>query len=199
MGTNTSGDSEGFAAIKKIIEAISTNHDRLKIKSVSLREKAIICVECSECDYSRLVGAKGGNITALELIFRLMEYAENSKDGVIKVETPPSRKRAEYVPFQFNPAWGEKQLKSIMLPVCRLALGSGSVEVGPLTRDALLLKITARCFTGETYRSSEGEDDPVSFAQVKAAFLKVVKAVTKANGRDVELDMAILTLPDTSR
>ena len=183
---------------KKIIESISTDLSRLSIREEELREKCILCVDCSERDYSKLVGKRGLNVNALQVLFALASHRTEEKDGVVKISIPATTARSPKEPFVFNPKWDADALKAILIPLCELTASRGVVDVRSLTRETMLVKITVHGFDGETHQSATNRMPPITFESYERALGRVLVAIAKANGRDVELELNEYQTPDTS-
>ena len=198
MPDTTGGTPGRFQIFKQVIESISTDKDRLFVKEQELRDKIILCVDCSERDYSKLVGKRGCNVNAMEVLFALAAWRTEQKDGLVKISVPETSQRAPKEPFSFNPKWGEKNLKLLLLPMCELISGRGAVDVTNLTRESMLVRLTVYDYDGVTYRSENRGSETVSESSTETALERVFTAVAKANGRDVEIELTRRELPDTS-
>lgn len=181
-------ESARFGIFRNIVEAIATDKQNLCVKEVLLAEKAILTISCSEIDYPKLVGKRGANVNALQLIYAIAAFADGV-DGVVKVSPPDNANRPPRLPFKFNPSWGVQNFRDLIAPLCKLVLVNCLIDVSELNRETILLGIKVRNFDGETFRSSIGRAEPISFNAIADAFDRVLKSAVKVNGRDLELEM----------
>jgi hypothetical protein len=154
-----------------------------------MRDKLLLCVECDEVDYPKIVGSQGQNVRAIEVIYALAAWRDESKDGVVRASTPDTSKRAPKAAFKLNPKWGEKDLLAILKPILSVCFDRGAVEVKEVNHETMIVRISISGYDGTTHLSDIGKCPPLSFATVEESMTRILRALVKANGRDIEVEM----------
>ena len=185
-------DSPRFAAFSGLIRSISSDHHKLIIDEESMREKLLLCVECDEVDYPKIVGAQGQNVRAIEVLYALASWRDEGKDGVVRASTPDTAKRATKAAFKLNPKWGEKDLLAILKPLLAVCFDRGAVDIKEVNHETMVVRISISGHDGTTHLSEIGRCPPLAFSVVEESMTRILRALVKANGRDIEVEMTQL-------
>jgi len=185
-------DSQRFTAFKGLIQSISSHPKKLIVDEESMREKLLLCVECDEVDYPKIVGAQGQNVRAIEVLYALAAWRDEAKDGVVRASTPDTEARAPKAAFKLNPSWGENELLAILKPILSVCFDRGAVDVKEINHETMVVRITISGFDGTTHLPAIGRCPPLAFSVVEESMTRILRALVKANGRDIEVEMTQL-------
>lgn len=186
--------------LRKTLEFICADKDRIQIQKSEMSRSVTFTVKSSDRDFARLVGKLGRNHRGLLVLVGLMA-ARCGKAANFFISSPATRTvpaPSDYTPDQH---WSNDWLKAYVFELCAACFeNGGTVQVADAGGDVTVVEVTVSDYEELSLAPGITERFPGKTVDeiVAEAFDTVIRAVGKANGREIKTDVQRMNMPVAS-